>query len=293
MIEIYKLNIVIYIEKTPLLFYTKIKSITRGVFFVLKYSVCIDMLFPESDFYDRFTLAKSAGMDAIEFWKWSNKDLDKVSKALKANDLSFAICNLDSSDEKLSADLAKGILNAGRKYEFLAAIKESIPAYRKLNAQALIVLIGEKLDISYEEQIKNIKLCLSAAKPLVEKENINLIVEPLNDFDRKNYFLPRAKEVLEILREVNSKNIKILLDLYHEQLMAGNLINTINENIDLIGHIHIADAPGRHEPGTGEINYPNVFKALKEKGYENYIGFEFRSTKNAEQTAEMIRSFKL
>ena len=259
----------------------------------MKYSACIDMLFPEVDFYERFALVKAAGMDTVEFWKWSNKDLNKVSKALKANDLSFAICNLDSSDEKLSADLAKGILNAGRRDDFLSAINESITAYRKLNAKALIVLIGEKSDIPYQEQINNIKLCLSAAAPLVEKENINLIVEPLNDFDRKNYFLPRSKEVLKILREVNCKNIKILLDLYHEQLMAGNLINTITENIDLIGHLHVADVPGRHQPGTGEINYPNIFSLLKEKGYKNYIGFEFKSTKSAEQTAEMIRSFKL
>ena len=247
------------------------------------------MLFPEEDFYNRFALAKSAGVDAVEFWKWSNKDLNKIISALNTNDLSISVFNLDSQDESLSADLSRGILNAGRVNEFINALKETIPVYKKLKAKALIVLIGETLDLPYDEQISNIIRTLEAAAPILEKENINLVVEPLNDIDRKNYFLPRAKEVLRILRKINCKNIKILLDLYHEQLMAGNLINTINENIDLIGHIHIADAPGRHEPGTGEINYPNVFNALKEKGYENYIGFEFRSTKNAEQTAEMIR----
>ena len=251
------------------------------------------MLFPETDFYNRFTLAKSAGVDAVEFWKWSNKDLNRVSKLLKENNLSFAVCNLDSVDENLSYDLSRGILNAGRKAEFISAIKESIPAYRLLNAKALIVLIGEQLPIPYVEQIENIIDCLKAVVPLVEKENINLIVEPLNDIDRKNYFLPRAKEVLQILREVNCKNIKILLDLYHEQLMAGNLINTISENIDLIGHIHIADVPGRHEPGTGEINYHNIFKALEECGYKNYIGFEFRSTKDDNKTTNIVKEWLL
>ena len=248
------------------------------------------MLFPDTDFYNRFALAKSAGVDAIEFWKWSNKDLQKILSALKENNLSVSVFNLDSQDEKLSRDLSRGILNAGRVDEFISALKETIPVYKSLNAKALIVLIGETLDIPYDEQISNIIRCLEAAVPLLEKENVNLVVEPLNDIDRKNYFLPRAKEVLEILQRVNCKNIKILLDLYHEQLMAGNLINTINENIDLIGHIHVADAPGRHEMGTGEINYPNVFEALKSNNYENFIGFEFRSTKTCKQTAEIIRS---
>ena len=251
------------------------------------------MLFPEVDFYERFALAKSAGVDAIEFWKWSNKDLNKIQSNLKSNNLSVSVFNLDSQDEKLSADLSRGILNAGRVDEFISALKETIPVYKALNAEALIVLIGERLGIPYDEQINNIIRCLEEAVPLLKKENVNLVVEPLNDIDRKNYFLPRAKEVLEILRKVDCENIKILLDLYHEQLMAGNLINTINENIDLIGHIHVADAPGRHEPGTGEINYSNVFKALKNNNYKKYIGFEFRSTKRETKTADLIKEYLL
>ena len=251
------------------------------------------MLFPEVDFYERLALAKSAGVDAIEFWKWSNKDLNKIQSNLKSNNLSVSVFNLDSQDEKLSADLSQGILNAGRVDDFINALKETIPVYKALNAEALIVLIGEILDIPYDEQINNIIRCLKAAVPLLKKENVNLVVEPLNDIDRKNYFLPRAKEVLEILQRVNCKNIKILLDLYHEQLMAGNLINTINENVDLIGHIHVADAPGRHEPGTGEINYSNVFKALKNNNYKKYIGFEFRSTKRETKTADLIKEYLL
>lgn len=251
------------------------------------------MLFPEVDFYERFALAKSSGVDAVEFWKWSNKDLNKIQSNLKSNKLSVSVFNLDSQDEKLSADLSRGILNAGRVDDFLSALKETIPVYKALNAEALIVLIGEILDIPYDEQINNIIRCLEAAVPLLKKENVNLVVEPLNNIDRKNYFLPRAKEVLEILRKVDCKNIKILLDLYHEQLMAGNLINTINENIDLIGHIHVADAPGRHEPGTGEINYSNVFKALKNNNYKKCIGFEFRSTKKETKTADLIKEHLL
>ncbi len=254
-----------------------------------KFSVCIDMMFSYLDFYDRFSAAKKAGADAVEFWKWTNKDIDRVCEEIKNNGLEFAIFNIDSTDETLSYDLSRGILNAGRKEELKKALEESIPVYKKLGANGMIVLIGETLDIPYEQQISNIIDCLNFVKPLAEENGITLLVEPLNDFDRKNYFLPRSKEVFEILREVNSPNIKLLFDIYHEQLMRGNLINSINENIDLIGHFHVADAPGRHEPGTGEINYPNVINAIDSTDYARYIGLEYRATKPDEQTMDFIK----
>lgn len=251
------------------------------------------MMFAEMDFYKRFEYAKKSGADAVEFWKWSNKDIAKVKEELVKNELSFSIFNIDCKDEKLSYDLSRGILNAGRKEEFISALKESIPVYKKLNAKGMIVLIGETLNIPYEEQIDNIVKCLEVAVPIVEKENITLLLEPLNDIDRQNYFLPRSKEVFEIIKKINSPNIKILLDLYHEQLMAGNLMNTIKENLSLIGHIHVADVPGRHEPGSGEINYQGILKLLKDLEYERYVGFEFRSTINSESLVDYIGGYQL
>ena len=264
----------------------------KGVVF-LRYSYCIDMMFAEMDFYKRFEYAKRCGANAVEFWKWSNKDIAKVKEELVKNELSLSIFNIDCKDEKLSYDLSRGILNAGRKEEFVSALKESIPVYKELNANGMIVLIGEILDIPYEEQIENIVTCLGAAVPIIEKEKVTLLLEPLNDFDRKNYFLPRAKEVLEIIKKVNSPNIKLLLDLYHEQLMAGNLINTIQENLLYLGHIHVADVPGRHEPGTGEINYKEIFKRLQEIGYEEYVGFEFRSTIDSEKLITYMEDYQV
>ena len=262
----------------------------KGVVF-LRYSYCIDMMFAEMDFYKRFEYAKKCGADAVEFWKWSNKDIAKVKEELVKNELSLSIFNIDCKDEKLSYDLSRGILNAGRKEEFVSALKESIPVYKELNANGMIVLIGEMLDIPYEEQIENIVNCLEAAVPIIEKEKVTLLLEPLNDFDRKNYFLPRAKEVLEIIKKVNSPNIKILLDLYHEQLMAGNLINTIQENLSYLGHIHVADVPGRHEPGTGEINYKEIFERLREMSYEEYVGFEFQATIDSEKLITYMEEY--
>lgn len=259
----------------------------------MKYSLCIDMLFSKFDFYDRFARARKCGGSAVEFWKWSNKDISRVESLIEENCLELSVFNLDSKNEQLSDELSRGILNSGRKDEFISAIEESIPVYKKLDAKAMIVLIGEKLDISYEKQIENITECLLAASKVLKQEKVNLVVEPLNDIDRKNYFLPRSAEVFEIIRDVDCSNIKVLLDLYHEQLMAGNLINTIEKNISNIGHIHIADVPGRHEPGTGEINFANVIKTIENSGYKRYIGLEYRATKPEEEMMEFIVHSKL
>ena len=257
-----------------------------GIF--LRFSACIEMLYSNMEFYDRFNAAKQNGFDTVEFWKWSNKDIDGIKQKMIENNLSCSVFNIDSRNSKLSDDLSHGVLNSGRKNDLIRALEESIPVYNSLGASGMIVLIGETLDISYEKQINNIIDCLLSVKPIVEKENVTLVVEPLNNFDRKNYFLPRSKEVIEIIRKVNSPNIKLLLDLYHEQLMAGNLIGTVADNIDIIGHIHVADAPGRHEPGTGEINYGNVLKSVNDT-YGGYVGLEFRANNYNSQNSEYIR----
>ena len=247
----------------------------------MKYSACIDMMFAYKDFYDRFSEVKRCGIDTVEFWKWSNKDLDRVSEELCKNKQNLSIFNIDCHDEKLSYDLSRGILNSGRKQELVEAFGESIDAYRKLSAHGMIVLIGEtRDDISKEQQDENILECLLAVKPYAEKENINLFVEPLNATDRKNYYMPYSKPLFDILEKVDSKNVKMLFDIYHQQMTEGHLIESIDAQISRIGHFHVADCPGRHEPGTGEINYPNVLSHIATLPYDGYVGLEYRATKD-------------
>ena len=106
-------------------------------------SVCIDMMFSRYDFYERIDAVKSCGIDTIEFWKWTNKDIDRIAVLLKEKEMKLSIFNIDSSDEQLSYDLSRVILNDGRVEDFLKALEESIPVYKKLGASAMIVLIGE------------------------------------------------------------------------------------------------------------------------------------------------------
>jgi len=112
---------------------------------------------------------------------------------------------------------------------------------------------------------------------------MTLVLEPLNILvNHMGYYLTTTEESAEIIREVGSDYVKILYDVYHQQITEGNIINNIKNNIDLIGHIHIGDVPGRKQPGTGEINYKNVFKAIKETGYEGYVVFECGLTEPVE-----------
>lgn len=247
----------------------------------MKISACIDMMFSYRDFYDRFDEAKKFGINTVEFWKWSNKDIDEIVR--KNTDIS--IFNIDSSDEKLSYDLSRGILNSGRKDEFLSALNESIPVYKKLGAKAMIVLIGENEPYN-EENVLNV---LSSAVPVLEREDVNLIIEPLNDTDRKNYSMPYARPVFELLRKIKSPKVKMLYDIYHQNMMGDFSMDDIRENIDIIGHFHVADAPGRHEPKTGNVDYVNILREINKLPYDGYIGLEYRATVSDGETFGFLK----
>lgn len=251
------------------------------------------MMFPSVDFDGRIGAVRDAGLNAVEFWKWSNKDIDKFAAELDERNMSFSVFNIDSRDEKLSYDLSRGILNAGRKEELLGALKESAPVYKKLGACGMIVLVGETADdVSEEEQNENVFDCLEYVRDFVEREGITLVVEPLNNIDRKNYFMPYAAPLVKLLRRVNSPNIKMLYDIYHQNMMGDFDMDFVRENIDLIGHFHVADCPGRHEPGTGKVDYVNIIKEILKMGYSRYIGLEYRATRPDGETFGFLDEVK-
>lgn len=244
-------------------------------------SCCIDMMFSYCDFYSRFDEVKKCGIYTIEFWKWSNKIISKIQES----GLNVSVFNLDSSDEELSYELSRGILNDGRVDDFLQALEESIPVYKAFGAKAMIVLIGE--NAPYNEE--NVLECLNAAKPMLNEYDVNLVIEPLNNIDRVGYSMPYAKPVFELIRKVNSPHIKMLYDIYHQSMMGDFSMDDIRENIDIIGHFHIADAPGRNEPGTGKVDYISIIKEIKSLPYDGYIGLEYRATKKDGETFGFLK----
>ena len=161
--------------------------------------------------------------------------------------------------------------------EFLEGVRDSCALANRLGAGVLIVLAGnERSGIPRAQQRQHVIEALRQAAPLAEAAGVTLALEPLNTrVNHAGYFLTSAAEGFAIIRAVGSERVRLLYDVYHQQISEGFLIETITANIAQIGHIHVADVPGRHEPGTGEINYANVLRAIDESGYAGYIGLEF------------------
>ncbi len=259
----------------------------------MKFSCCIDMMYASLTFEERIAQTARDGADAVEFWKWSNKDIPLVKRLLEENNLKCALCNLDSADETLDAALMRGILSHRRTDELVSAIHESASVMRELGLTKAIVLAGDvDPEIEYERALENTLETLRVGVKAAEEEGIMLVLEPLNTFDRASYVMPYSAPAFEIVREIGSPSLKLLLDLYHTQRMEGNLIDTLTKNIDLIGHFHVANSPRRCEPDLGEVNYKAVFDAIEDCGYSEYIGFEYRQVREDFKLGDYIREVK-
>lgn len=250
------------------------------------------MLFSDTgDFYSRFAAAKQAGLNAVEFWGWDGKDLGKVKEELAKNKLALAACCISVKNNPLAGEFnKKKLLYKDSVEPFKAAVAETIPVAKDIGTETLIVTVGqERNDATRYEQHSNIVRALKGVAPLLEEAGMTLVVEPLNILcDHRGYFLSSSYEAFEIIEEVDSPAVKVLYDIYHQQISEGNLIPTITKFIDYIGHFHIADVPGRNEPGTGEINYPNVFKVIDSLGYSKYVGMEYRSIASSPDSVKTV-----
>ncbi len=232
----------------------------------------------EGDVYGKFADAATRGFKAIELLQWTELDLNRIRAEVDRTGVEVAAILCRSSDPVKQEMIANqhGIVNADAHAPFLDAVNEAIAAAQIVGAKNLVVTTGnEVVGLSRQEQHANIVKALRAAAPLVEESGIRLVIEPLNILvNHKGYFLTTTKEAVEIIQKVGSPNVLVLYDIYHQQITEGNIINTIRNNISFIGHIHVADVPGRKQPGTGEINYRNVFKAIRDVGYEGYVVIE-------------------
>ncbi len=235
----------------------------------MKISVCIEPLFENLSFVDRIYAARDCGADAVEFWDIAKKDLKAISAACERTDLPVAAVSLFHSWEvRLNDEPSK----------VLACTEESLRMGRDLGCMRFIGLAGEQTGrIAAQKSllIENLRRIAD----LAEKHEATVLIEPLNSlYDHKGYYLDSAAEGFEIVRCVNSPSIKLLYDVYHMQIMEGNLINSITRHMDAIGHFHFAGVPGRHEPHLGEINYCAVASAIEACEYEGYCGLEYWPT---------------
>ena len=243
----------------------------------IRLSVCIDMIMTDVPFLERMERVKRLGYPAFEFWEWKNKDVEAILK--KKNELGLEIATMMGSGWKHmnSEDARK---------TFVSEIQASLATASRLGVKTLIVTTGfEDKKLPRPEQHANYAAALKAAAPFAEEARVALVLEPLNiKVDHPGYYLQTAKEGFEMIDEVGSPALKMLFDIYHHQIMEGNVIADITKNISKIAHFHVADVPGRHEPGSGEINYANVFRAIAASGYQGFVGLEYKPSRAADET---------
>jgi hydroxypyruvate isomerase len=232
----------------------------------MKVSLCIESVLPEMDFYDRIKVAADTGFHAIEFWGVEGKDLNRIEKIAVENNVAIAACCAKDAWSKTMNLPSPIIVNN---------MKETARIIKGFGCNTVIVLAGNlegKIDSQKNIIIDNLKRVADIAI----QEEIIIVIEGLNSIvDHKGYYLDSSYIGFEIIKCVNCENIKYLYDAYHMQIMEGNIVQNITNNIDLIGHFHFAGVPGRHELYMGELNYQVILDSIEKSSYSGYLGLEY------------------
>lgn len=240
----------------------------------MRFSACIELLFAAEHpgFPDRIRAAKAAGLDAVEFWRFSNKDLDAVKAALDETGLPLAGILCEPIAPLTSPDSHAG---------FLDGLRTSLAAAQKLGARMLIAQAGDdQHDVARTAQHAAIVKVLKEAAKILEGTGVVLALEPLNDrVDHPGYYLTSTEEALDIVDEVARPEVRLVYDIYHSAVMGERIEDVLKGRVDRVVHAHLADAPGRHEPGTGTMDYAERLKWLFGQGYDGLVGLEYKPVK--------------
>lgn len=230
-------------------------------------SVCIDAVFAGCDIQNSLESINQLGIRNFEFWSWWDKDINLIQKETERLGLTVtAFCTKYIS-----------LVDSAQRHNYIQGLSETIRIAKQLNCKMIITQVGnEHPRLSRSLQHYNIVTGLKACAPLLEAAGITLVIEPLNTLvDHPGYYLWSSDEAFEIVSKVNSPNIKVLFDIYHQQVMEGHIMSRIKQNIQYIGHFHAAGNPGRDELDNGEIHYPNIFRMIESTNYQGYIGLEY------------------
>ena len=265
-----------------------------------KIDLCIEPLFPGLNSSEKVIEIAKLNFQAIEFWFWDHefdgKNLIPTEKNI--NEIAsitsdFGIIVNDIVVNSADGSIGGSLTSKSDKNIYLSRLDKTIEVAKKLRCNKLITCSGNfQKNITDESQRDLIIDTLSEASKIAEREGITLLLEALNStYDHPGYYLNSSLKGFEIIKQVNSPNLKLLYDVYHMQIMEGNIINTIMENLSMIGHFHSAGLPGRNELYLGEINYYNILKMLDEKNYTGYFGMEYWPTIDSKLSLNLIRDY--
>jgi hydroxypyruvate isomerase len=245
--------------------------------------ICLDPLFPDLSAEEKISRVAARGFSHVEFWGWRDKNIPAIQAACRQNGVQVA----NFSGHRKGSPIAESTHQT-----FFAEVADAVPVARTLDCHALMLLtnalnsdgsVAERFEeIPDDLKFKNVVSSL-AELTRITPDDITFLLEPLNTLvDHPGYYLDNIDVSAKIVRQVGSPRLKILCDLYHFGVMGADLEGLISEHLSLIGHFHIADFPGRHEPGTGSADWPALLRQIKALGYRGNVGFEFFPQEDAE-----------
>jgi hydroxypyruvate isomerase len=256
-----------------------------------RFAANLTMMFNEVEFLDRFDAAARAGFQGVEYlfpYAWPK---EQVAERLHRNGLAQVLHNLPAGDW---AKGERGIAcHPDRTGEFQDGVARAIEYARALGCAQLNCLAGISPPGAPAERVHSTLVAnLGFAASRLGEAGIRLLIEPINTRDIPGFYLCRTAQALAIIDEVKSPNLWLQYDAYHMQIMEGDLATTIERNLARIAHVQIADNPGRHEPGTGEINYPFLFGHLDRIGYRGWVGCEYKPAATTEAGLSWLKPWR-
>lgn len=252
-------------------------------------SIMLWTVFQDLPFEERLERVAEAGYRNVElvgeFESWSESDWRKALNKKRELGIMFDTTGgIGHAGEKF------GLADPAARLALLTDLRNILPACERLGCRRIILMSGNIVPgLSHRQQHQSCIEGLKRAAEVVEGKDFELLVENIDPQEDPGYFLTSVPEICEIIRAVNHPQVRFLYDFYHAQIAVGNLIENLERNIDLVGVCHVADVPGRHEPGTGEIDYINIYKKLASLKYDRYVAMEYLPTTSAVESLRAAR----
>jgi hydroxypyruvate isomerase len=239
-------------------------------------------------FEEKMEIAAKAGLQSVELVgehsQWSDADIARVKKF--ARSLRMGMDTLSSVPNWNGMKIS--MVDPAEHARYIAEVEKNLAFAQKLEIPMALLMSGNTVEgRTFEQQFRAMVDCAKKCGELAEKAGVTLIVEPLNTrVNHKGYFLNNCVDGLRLIKEVDHPNVRLLFDLYHEQVERGDVIRSLQAAAPYVRVFHVADNPGRNEPGTGEMNYANIYKAIAKTGYDGYITMEYIPTKEPVQSLQ-------
>ncbi|MBI2957489.1 MAG: hydroxypyruvate isomerase [Chloroflexi bacterium] len=255
-----------------------------------KFSANLTWMFGEVGFLERFERVAQAGFKGVEFMFPYEFKAGQLAELLDKHHLEQVLLNLPAGDWQKGE---RGIACLpGREAEFQEGVGRSVEYAKALKCSRVNCLVGitpagVPANKVRETMVSNLRF----AAQTLDKAGVRLLVEALNSRDAPGFHLVHTQDVVKLLEEVNHPNAWLQYDIYHMQVMEGNLTQTIRDNVKRIAHMQLGDVPGRHEPGSGEINFPNLFRFIDESGYDGWIGCEYKPAGKTEDGLGWVKPY--